>query len=51
MVTLILVFVLFAFGSDSCKVIRRVCVKLPAFFTAVPRKMNLILLCVASVAF
>jgi hypothetical protein len=44
MVTLILVFVLFAFGSDCCDVIRRVCVKLKAFFTVVPRKIIIIII-------
>jgi hypothetical protein len=45
MVTLIPVFVLFAFGSDFCEVIRRAGAKLPAFFIVIPRKMSLILLC------
>jgi hypothetical protein len=45
MVTLIQVFVLFAFGSDSREAIRRAGVKPQAFFSVIPRKMSLILLC------
>ena len=44
MVTLIPVFVLFAFGSDCREVIRRACVKLQAFLTVVPRKIIIIII-------